>query len=251
MAQTELDLARLRNYVTASTRDAGVHTSLDQDEMINNAGRTFFSLHLWNFRYRPQVDLDLTADQKYIELPHDFGELVAYQTDDNYGITMTTPQGLADHRAVSITVAQNYYWGTIVQPAQVARDEAPPPPRLEIWPEPSSTTSTQPIHLWYRAGWVDLYNTTDVADVPRYAHMALIQVVRAIASGIQENLLEPKGGVEAYLEGVVGGKIWEACVTTDGLQQPDYGPMKGGAISQYDSHFTWRSRTASAVADPS
>jgi hypothetical protein len=250
MAQTNLDLARLRNYVTAAMSDGAVHSSLDRDELINNAGRLFFSLHEWNFRYRPQVDLDLTADQKYIVLPEDFGELVGYQTDSTYGLMLTTPQEVANLRAASTTVTANYYWATIVHPAQSARDEPPPPPRLEIWPTPSSGTTTHPIHLWYRAAWVDLYNSTDVADVPRYAHMALIQVVRAFAAGINENLLAPGGGLEGYLDNVLGGRVWEAAVTTDGLQQPDYGPIGPGAIEGTRVYTTWRSRTASAVSDP-
>jgi hypothetical protein len=56
--------------------------------------------------------------------------------------------------------------------------------------------------------------------------------------------------MEGYLANVMGGKVWEAAVTTDGLEQVDYGPIKGGAIEQYSTHLTWRSRTAGAVADP-
>jgi hypothetical protein len=251
MAQTNLDLARLRNYVTQANRDGSVHSSLDQDELINMAGRMFVSAHPWNFRYRPPVDANLQANEPWIILPYNFGELVAYQSDSNYGLTLTTPQELANLRSSSVTVTSNFYWATVVYPAQTSRTEAPPPPRLELYPTPSSTTTDFPIHLWYRAGWSELYNAADVADVPLYAHLALIQTVRAVVAGLNENLLEPGGGIEGYMGNVMGGKVWESAVTTDGLQQPDYGPMTGGAISQYDSHFTMRSRTGSAVADPS
>jgi hypothetical protein len=249
MAQTDLNLTRLRAYAAHARHDGSVPSTLDQDEIVNAAGRLFFSLHPWNFRYRPPVDLDLTEDQAYIELPFDFGEIVAYQTDNNYGLTLTTAQELANHRTASVTVAQNYYWGTIVHPAQESRDVPPPPPRLEIWPEPSSTNEDA-VQLWYRAAWGELYSTDDVANVPRYAHLALIQTVRGVAAGMTENLLEPAGGIEGYLNNVLGGKVWEAAVTTDGLQQPDYGPMTGGAIEGRGSHFTWRTRTAGAVSDP-
>lgn len=127
MAQTNLDLARLRNYVSVSLDDGSVHSDLDQDEIINLAGRLFFSSHPWNFRYRPPIKTQLTADQSYIELPEDFGELVAYQTDNNYGLQLTTPQAIANLRVTSVTVTQNYYWGTLIQPAQSARNEPPPP----------------------------------------------------------------------------------------------------------------------------
>jgi hypothetical protein len=46
------------------------------------------------------------------------------------------------------------------------------------------------------------------------------------------------------------GAIWEAAVTTDGLQAPDYGLLLGGAIQNKYPYFTWRAATASPVSDP-
>ncbi len=226
------------------------------ESVINHAGRAFYNIHPWNFRYRPPVALDLIADQAYIELPVDFGEKVGYQMTQglNFGITFTTPQDVANHRATTVTVSQNYYWATISFPSQIASTEAPPPPRIEIWPTPAAS-KLGIFTLWYRSRWVDLESQVgdgaeDVANLPDYAEAAFLQFVRAFTAGWGERLTQPQGGVEGILGLVMNGFIWQAAITTDGLVQSDYGVQLGGAIQGSYPFSTWRSASASPIADP-
>jgi hypothetical protein len=237
-----------------------VPSALDQDDIINDAGRAFYNIHQWNFRYKPPIAISLRANEPFVLLPADFGEMVAYQMTEgiNFGIAFTTPQEVATLRSTTITVTQNYYWASTVFPSQVNQHEAPPPPRFEIWPTPSADDANA-LTLWYRSKWTKLVKAAsagppvvldDIADVPEYAEAALIQFVRAFSAGWSERLLEPGGAVEGYLERVMNGKVWEAAVTADNLIQVDHGEMMGGAIQRSYPHTGWRSRSASAVSDP-
>ncbi len=252
MIVAPLTLTRLRSNITHVLQSGSVPTELDQDQLINEAGDIFCNLHQWNFLLRPPMTADLNEGSESIDMPDDFGELVAYSTVNglNNGINFTTPMQLAARRATSVTVTQNYYWATMVQPAQTDRSQPPPTQRLEIWP-PVSATSLDQIVFWYRAAWQPLVEATDVADVPAYAVPALISIVRAYASGLAERLLQPSGGGEhGMIAHVVEGPIWDSAVTKDGLLVPDYGKISGGAIEGLHPHFSWRSASASPVANP-
>ena len=205
-------------------------------QVINYAGHLFFSSHQWNFRERDPITVDLVKDQQYVNLPLDFGELTGIEMTEalNYGVTVVTPQQLVTRRATSITVTQQYYWVAIFQPGQPGRTSDFPPPRLEIWPTPAAD-NINAITLIYRAKWRDFADTgagtsVDTANVPDYAEMALIEVVRAVTAGWGERQLQPQGGVTGTMKLVLEGAIWAACVTTDGMQQMTYGPLSGGAI---------------------
>lgn len=235
-------------------------SSISTESAINYAGMAFYNIHQWNFRNRAPVALDFIADQQFITLPRDFGEITAYQMTEglNFGVTFTTPQQVAAHRATTVTVSQNYYWASIIFPSQVATSVAPPPPRIEIWPTPAAD-NLGVFTLWYRSKWVDLIHQTsdttavevdDVANIPDYAEAAFLQFVRAFVAGWGERLTEPQGGVDGILARTLQGPVWQAAVATDGLVQSDYGMQVGGAIQSRYPAFTWRSASASPVTDP-
>ncbi len=253
-----LTLTVLENHVKQGIE--GVTTlpqSISLVDCINFAGRWFFSINPWNFRDRPPVLLSLRKDIPYMDLPSDFGEQLGYQMSDglNFGITFTTIQQLMHLRATTVTVSQNYYWGSIVQPSQPAPNLPMPPPRVEIWPTPAADQEDL-VSIAYRAKWRELiYQTNtvtedDVANVPDYADMCLIEAAKAFAIGWGERQYEPMGGVHGILKLLMEGPLWAALVATDGLQQVDQGLMMGGAIqARYPSH-TWRSASASPVSGP-
>ena len=73
---TLLSLADLRLELTHAL-DGGIPASqLDQDKIINEAGRYLFSMHSWVFTQRPPVSLAFTSGDSSIDLPDDFGELI-------------------------------------------------------------------------------------------------------------------------------------------------------------------------------
>ncbi len=260
-----LTLTDLENHVQLAIEGATtLPQSIELTQVINLAGRWFMS-HPWEFRERPAISLKPLNGIEYIILPDDFGVQTTYQMSDglNFGVTFTTPQQISHLRATTVSVSQNYYWCAIVQPGQSARNLPMPPPRLEIWPTPSATVQADLI-VGYKAKWTELRYQTgggveytenveqdDVANVPDIAEMCLIEACRAFAIGWGERLSQPQGGVHGMLKALVESVMWATLVATDGMIQTDYGIMMGGAIqSRYPSH-TWRSASASPVANPS
>ena len=270
--QSNLTLTRLRRYVYSALGDATTDASDvesaspivanlgDIDDIINDAGRFFFAAHTWKFRERPPVTLNFVANTPYIILPEDFGELTSHQMSNslNYHFTMTSMQQIINFRSTTVDVTLQHFWGALAFPASPTRSEPPPPPRIELFPQPSTAVSDV-MTVAYRAKWMELIirgdSTTgavdDVAQVPTYAHMSLIQCVRAFAMGLQERLFEPKGGIEGILDRILNGPIWKACMLADSMVQNTYGVQGGGAIQSRYPFFTWKSRSSSPVANPS
>jgi len=217
--------------------------------VINQAGRWFFSCHQWNFREAPPVSIDFPGSQDQIDLPVDFGEMVTYQMTSGltYGIQFTTPAKVAEMRATTVTVATYQHWATIVQPSQQSPTEGMPPPHLEVWPVP--TAQEDALTIWYRRKWAELDATTDAANVPDYAEFALAMTCRAFASGLSEEYGNERD-IESELNKLVGGHVFDALRTADGLLQSDYGPMTNGAIQLLYPQASWVNRSASPVSGP-
>lgn len=247
MAQTLLTLTRLRNNVTWALTGGSVSSELDQDDIINEVGQAFYGAERWNFRMRPPVTLGVIAGESYIDLPIDFGEPVSVQMSNtlNYGVTLTSIHEIQNLRSTTVTVTSNYYWAAMVQPRQRSRTEAPPPPRLELWPTPGSTDADI-LTIVYRARWTPLYNTDDVADVPDFAHGAFLMFLRRYVGGLSERLLDPKGGLEVMIDNLKKSTVWRDAVNADGLWQNNYGPIMNGAIEMTYPRLSQFSAAASS-----
>lgn len=251
----------VENHVQYMLEDAtALPSSITMNEVINQAGRMFYSIHQWNFREVEPATIHLIKDQPYAELPPDFGELSAIEMTQglNFGLTLVTPQELITRRATSITITQQYYWVAIITPRHRSLSGDWPQPRLELWPTPAAD-NLNAITVQYRIRWMSVpasstpgtagADDTYTIPLPEYAEMAYLEVVRAVAAGWGERLTQPQGGVTGMLKNVMGGAIWEAAVTTDGLQQMNYGPLSGGAIQGRYPLTTWLS-AAAASANP-
>jgi len=225
-------------------------------QIIDLTGQWFFSAHPWAFREGVVAQLHFTADQDFIDLPMDFGALTVLEMTASLTstITMTTPAELIARRVRSVTVSQQHYWVALVQGPKNDRAGAFPPPRLEIWPTPASNEENA-ITVIYRRKWLRFADTTadtsvDTVPVPEYAEMALIQAVRGAAMGWGERLTEPQGGIEALLNVLKKGVIWQATVEEDGMQQPNYGILQGGAIEDPAEQLGGIFSTATTSASP-
>ncbi len=225
-------------------------------QVINLAGSWFFSAHPWAFREGVVAKLHLTADQEHVDLPADFGALTVIQMTESLTstISLTTPGELIARRVRSVTVTQQHYWVALVQGPKNDRAGAFPPPRLEIWPTPA-TNSENAITVVYRRKWLRFADTTadtsvDTVPVPEYAEMALIQAARYAVTGWGERLMQPQGGIDTLLNNLKKGAIWQAAVEEDGLQQPNYGPLSGGAIEDPYERLGGIFTTATTSANP-
>tara|TARA_R100000329_G_scaffold118186_1_gene97301 strand:+ start:492 stop:1178 length:687 start_codon:yes stop_codon:yes gene_type:complete len=207
-------------------------SQLSEEGIVNEAGRYMF-MAPWKFRERPPVTLSFVQNQPFVSLPDDFGEVVSAHMDSGLtkSIHFTTIDDLLERRTTAIGQSHMYYASV------VHTDEGQA--RLEIHPSPSSADK---IRIGYRAKWTGLSSDTDKSPTPDYADSALIACVRAFALGYEEE------GLEIRLAEIEAGPIYRRLLEKDGIIQPDYGPIRGGAVSQVSSRFNL---PFDSTADPS
>lgn len=195
---------------------------ISEVDIINQAGRQMFS-HLWKFRDRPTIELPIEADQSFASLPGSVGEIISIRMKDglNDSIELTSYDHMLMIRNGNISTGAHYY-ATVVWPDPYL-GETQQYPRLEIAPTPSASDT---ITLAYRAAWPDLTDDTDTAQVPPFAESVLISFVRAFAQGYEEE------GMAQRLVEVEMSPIFHRASVHDGMIQPSYGAIRGGAVGR-------------------
>lgn len=206
-------------------------SQLSETRIINEAGQYMY-MAPWKFRERPPLTFSFVSGQSFVTLPDDFGELITAHMDSGLvkAIHFTTMDDLLIRRTTAIGQSQ-VYWATMVHNET---GEA----RLEIHPSPSGADK---IRIGYRSKWIPLATDTDTTSTPDYADSALISLVRAFALGYEEE------GMEIRLAEIENGPIYKRLLEKDGIIQPDYGQIRGGALSQVSTRMNlpWDS-----TADP-
>lgn len=196
--------------------------------MVNEAGREFVGAHEWKFLERAPALLDFTSSVAYVDLPSDFETLIHLEsTEDNlYDVCLVDFGKFARLQASGVTGDPGGLYATLVHPTQTSVSVAPGAPRLLLWPTPSSTV-TDALRLYYRAGWTTLTNDQDVPNIPTYCETALTQFIDAVARGYEE----PDGGsVWERLERLKASQSFRDLMYRSGLAQSNYGPETNGAM---------------------
>ena len=215
-----LTLANLKAYAVQALGGGDpsvIITSADatKQEIVNQAGRLLFSLNAWHWREREPGSVTLTQSQAYSTLPADFANLVAYgsgTTETTFNIT--TFDDIAWKRGQSGTPVSGKFWFTVVQPNAGAASAALEVARLEWYPTPGATPPT--LNYWYRRKWVDLTSDTDVAKVPTWIELLLVECVRAVAIGSE------KGDTNERVTALMSGPIYAAAASEDARLRPDW-----------------------------
>jgi hypothetical protein len=219
-----LTASQLKDHISHAL-GGSVSSQLSSIGIINEAGRHMFNTP-WNFRQRPPLDVTFVSSQAYADLPNDFGEMVSANMKDGLvqTFTFTTFDDLL-HRRRTNTGATSHYWIAISYPTSEDTTAEMPPPRLELYPTPSSSDE---ITIAYRARWRELVSDDDVAAIPDFADSTLVALVRAFALGYEEE------GLEIRVAEVEMGPLWQRSLEKDGIIQPDYGPLRNGALSMIE-----------------
>lgn len=219
---------QLLNFAKRALDDSSEESDITQDIIVNDAGTHLFSMHPWRFRKGPPVTLSLLSGQAYVEMPDDFGEPDSIALN---GLTQdfrwTTTQEIANLRDHSFTPVGFIYWGALVHQRQLARELRPPPPRIEIYPTPASDEADV-LQIWYRGNWVQMREALEISNTPDYVDPLLHVIIQAFASGYLDRA--ERGNVDAMLENIAKGPIARAAMRTDKMQQPEVGPLQGGAV---------------------
>ena len=240
-----LTLTKLRNRI-ALALGGSVSSKIDQDDIINEAGRLLTVMHPWKFLERPPTTLDFTSGTAYVALPADFGQLVSirYNSDSIERFILGTFDEIAALRPE--LVLPSVYVGSIVHPGQTGSTSAPPVARIELVPTPGDNI-TAALAVWYRARWTEItYSTgSEVPNVPDYVHSLLSELVAAVAQGYNER---DAGSMSARLTEIQRGPLFLNAIDYDGLTQPDYGEIGPGAamsaFGRWRDPVSWASVSA-------
>lgn len=200
--------------------------------LVNEAGEHLVNMHGWRWLLRAPATLTPTVGQDWIALPSDFGQIIAleYSTGTGSCVEAVTLEEIHAFRRygggpVDTSYAVSYYLPASGVPA----------PRLEFYPGPSGTLT-----LWYAATWVAVRQETDPIPVPAWMRPLFLAVVRAFASGYEE---QEEGSVDARLLEIMAGPRFQSAAERDRVIQPSYGAL----IDNEMSHAWWENGT---VLDP-
>ena len=127
---------------------------------------------------------------------------------------ITTFDDIAWKRGQSGSPVSNTYWFTVVQPNAGSASAALEVSRVEWYPTPGATPPT--LNYWYRRKWVDLTSDTDVAKVPTWMELLLVECVRVVALGSE------KGDTGARLSALMSGPLYAAAASEDARLRPDW-----------------------------
>lgn len=166
----------------------------------------------------------------YIQLPADFRELIAVTPTTGLvqSATLTTLAQILDYRTHAVPVSNFVrYLALAYQP--VGGTGGAPTPRLEVYPTPTVALAGA-LTLYYRAGWTDISDDSDLISVPNWMELFFLQVLEAVARGFDEQDELP---MSARLDLLRAGSMFLAAVRDDADLAPDIGPILGGALDTY------------------
>lgn len=184
----------------------------------------------------------------YVNLPDDFQELVAYDATDSLinSLELTDLQHLLELRTNQIEIAAWNFYGAIVWYVDV-NDDNKLKSRIEIWPDPPQN-NTESFTIFYRHKWKTIEDDDEILQLPAFMESTYIQVLRAYARGYEDDA-DDQPTMSDRLMNVASGPVFQAAVDVDGRIQPDYGPMRGGAVQSMPQGYNRFLRTT--VAGPS
>lgn len=202
--------------------------------LCNEAGEYLVSMHGWAFLHRPPTTLGLTNAQSFVLLPADFARIVSL--DFTNGLTQTvhatTMEDIQKRRTAQIVGASDLYYALSWVISASGPTLGTPVQRLEIWPTPTATVAGA-LTLWYSVGWVEVVKEIDPIALPPYMRPLYLAVLRAFASGYEDN---EAANVDARLAALERGALCMSAKKRDRAQQPRLGiPGEQFTIDPWES----------------
>lgn len=196
--------------------------------IINEAGEHLVNMRRWNWLIRPEVFLNFTAGQNYVDLPSDFGEVIGLFIEDSLNGALL-PTGLSEvyrGRADPLPRGpQTYYWS--VEWVGSAGTAAPRP-RIALDGPPTDSTANA-MRLLYRASWTRVEADGDVLVIPTWSEGLYRALLEATAKGhVEEDALS----LSERIERVEQGPLLRYAIARDAQTQVMRGQLRGGAAQQ-------------------
>lgn len=174
-------------------------------------------------------DIAGTIRFPYVNLPADFGELVAMHYPGSFARNMvpTTLEQILWYRSNPITsVSFTYYYAINSGRGPISPQTSPDPmtglsaPRIELYPAPDASVSDA-IAIAYRRELKELGNDNDIPLVPEWLDYPLELLCRSFAMTLEDD--NPNNSAQQMFE-----RLWPTLVRRDCMTQSRRGPMKGG-----------------------
>ena len=184
----------------------------------------------------------------YALLPTDFMELIGYDTTNSLvnSLELTTFQHLLELRTNQIEIAAWNFWG-VISWFEDQTDSNRVKPRLDIWPDPPAGT-TETLSIFYKTSWPRVLTSDEEVKIPEWMEPLYIHWLRAYAKGYEDDA-DDQPSLNQRLISVVQGPVYMGALDRDGRIQPEYGPMRGGAVMSMPTGHNRYLRTT--VAGPS
>lgn len=186
-----------------------------------------------------------------VALPPDFLQAITISATDSIinGMKWTTAADILRKRTsqIDVSTSWNYYgfvnWDVVLDEGAV--------PLLSIWPTPQDN-DIEAFSMFYRRRIVIADEETAAIPIPSdrpLVNSILIRLCRMIALGYEEGEEAGKPSIDDLLDRFMAGRLWHAAKKQDGLIQPTYGPLKGGAVQRMPRGY--RRLLSSEVDSPS
>lgn len=188
MARTTTQYLDLMKHALGKIPDSR-HRLIDT---LNDAGRALVNAHPWSWRVSPPVMLPIVANQTWVELPEDFGQMRDIYTTASqvFSVRETTLRDINNRRNWDDYDAGIMYITFEGSDRQQTNDAGQPHRRAEIYP--AQPTARTDIMLVYHRNWVDLDEDDGdrVPEIPANFERSLVLFARAFAVDI-ENQVSP------------------------------------------------------------
>lgn len=197
--------------------------SISAGDIVNDALEHIAAMHEWRWKSTGEQQLDLTADQDYVELPADYGELIAIEHDESWTdqmipVSWQTLLWFRQHPIRSWT--SGFFYVINTGNVELGSEEVGLTlPTINLYPTPSAS-QTGAIKIVYRRFLRRLVDTDDRPQWPAYMDRPLSLLARAFASTDYDD--DPESAYTAEFRSMIID-----CMKRDGLSVRSYGVGHG------------------------
>jgi len=175
-------------------------------------------------------DITGTLEADSVVLPSDLTEIVGYDATQSLinSLEIVTLQRLLMLKTNQIQVTSYNFYGAIVFPEYNTSSTGPTPPVpiLKLWPSLTANDARE-LTIFYRAGWIEVSEDSDYVQLPLWLEALFIEVCKAWARGTEE---EDTASLSERLFAIQNSPLYLTAIRRDGMVQPDFGPLRGGAV---------------------
>ncbi len=192
-------------------------------DIVNDALEHIAAIHEWNWLSTGETALDITGGQDYVELPADFGAVVALQHDESWTnqmipVTWQTLLWFRQHPITSWTTG--FFYTVNTGNVETGEEDAGLSlPTLNLYPTPSEDQADA-IKLVYRRFLRRLVNDDDRPQWPAYMDRLLTLLARDFAAVDYDDDPESAYSVSFY-------RLLEDTKYKDGMSTPSFGIPHG------------------------